>query len=229
LPERISQLTAFVERFTAENSELLILYLSHDFDTDHGYTPLNETQWNTVLDLLEQLNNRCGGLAGDITEYKISELIGNGKACVIVITEGPISRPDKGIYPSSQFPHYDQYTDTDDGNQMASDQIAKLHQNRNLVQDGSDQFHLLSWTLTLEGAQNTPVIGNSISELSLVCDVSLSSAAYQAFTPFSYPSVLYMNFVGSAKSEPNSEALAIAMAVNLYMASQNCYVGGGRI
>jgi hypothetical protein len=210
---------------------LVILYLSHDFDSDNGYVSLSTDQWNKVLDMLEKLNNRCGGLSGDLTEYKMSDYIGKGKACVIIVTEGPITRPDKGIYSmKDQWPHTDLYTDTDDLPTMQNDQIAKLHRYKNIVSgpDGQDSFFVMSWTLSQEGAE--VVLGpDTIKGLSSMCDWSLPSDAWPAFTPYSYPNVLNMNFVGSTKDAKNVEVLTIAIAINLEIASQNCYVGGGKI
>jgi hypothetical protein len=173
------ELINLVLSFTASNPELAIPYLSHDFDSDNGYVSLSTDQWNKVLDMLEKLNNRCGGLSGDLTDYKMSDYIGNGKACVVIVTEGPVTRPDKGIYSvKDQWPHTDLYTDTDDLPTMQNDQIAKLRRYKNIVSgpDGQDSFFVMSWTLSQEGAE--VVLGpDTIKGLSSMCDWSLPSDA----------------------------------------------------
>ncbi|PGH12173.1 hypothetical protein AJ79_04468 [Helicocarpus griseus UAMH5409] len=219
----------------AENPELIIINLDLTLDTDNGYKPFNDDQWSKTFDLFEGVNHRKGGITGDLTERTINDYIGNGEAAVIIIASGGPVRPDKGIYLTrQQFPRYDSYSNSDEIVAMADDQIAKLKGNRNIVADNAqrkDVFHVLSWTLTL-----FRVIDQTIADYAIELAYDpLFWRAYHAFTPFSYPNVLYMDFIGSAEQSDttfdrtNGEVTALAMAVNMEIASQNCYVGGGSI
>ncbi|KAL2372532.1 hypothetical protein RJZ57_003006 [Blastomyces gilchristii] len=232
--ESIQEIVDGINRFTAENPELIIINLDLTLDTDNGYKPFNDEQWSKTFDLFEGVTHRRGGLQGDLSEKKMNEYIGNGQACVIIIASGGPTRPDKGIYSTRQFPRYDSYSNTDQIDTMAADQIAKLKGNRNLVpNDGErkDIFHVFSWTLTL-----TRVFERTIADQSIELGYDpLFWRGYHSFTPFSYPSVLYMDFIGSAEQDTKTlekttgEVTAMAMAVNMQIASQNCYVGGGSI
>ncbi|KAK2762469.1 hypothetical protein FQN53_007520 [Emmonsiellopsis sp. PD_33] len=232
--ESLQEIVDEINKFTAEHAELIILNLDLTLDTDNGYKPFNDEQWNGAFDIFEGLNNRRPNLEGDLSDKTIEEYIGGGKACVILISSGGKVRPEKGIYSTSQFPKYDSYSNSDDISAMADDQIAKLKGNRNIVSgdaDRKDVFHVFSWTLTL-----TRILDRTIAEQSIELAYDpLFWRGYSAFTPFSYPNVIYMDFIGSAEQDArtyekaNGEVTALAMAVNMDIASQNCYVGGGSI
>jgi hypothetical protein len=58
--------------------------------------------------------------------------------------------------------------------------------------------------------------------------------AWNAFTPWSYPNVVLLDYVGDLqqlyRDQPvGKELITFAMAMNLAIASKNCYVGGGTI
>ena len=124
---------------------------------------------------------------------------------------------------------------------MRTDQLSKLQQNRKLGKEGDsgtkDGFFLLSWTMTL-GVND---IVTPLADRAAIAQSSLFWSAYLAFTPYSYPNVIYVDFVGQpylldqGKSQADylkqtgGHLTALAMAVNLQIASQNCYVGGGKI
>ncbi|OJD12350.1 hypothetical protein AJ78_07043 [Emergomyces pasteurianus Ep9510] len=232
--ESLQEIVDGINRFTAENPELIIINLDLTLDTENGYRPFNDEQWSKTFDLFEGVTHLRGGLEGDLSEKKINDYIGNGQAGVIIIASGGPTRPEKGIYSTRQFPRYDSYSNSDDIAAMAGDQIAKLKGNRNIVPDDAqrkDVFHVFSWTLTLSRVFERTIADQSIE---LAYD-PLFWRAYHAFTPFSYPNVLYMDFMGSAEQNTRTlekttgEVTAMAMAVNMVIASQNCYVGGGSI
>ena len=70
---------------------------------------------------------------------------------------------------------------------------------------------------------------------------TMFSYAYRLSTPYSFPNLLYVDDMGQGylldQGESQSEYIeltqnhmtGLALAVNLHLASQNCYVGGGRI
>jgi len=222
----IDDMIAQVNSFTADNPELVILYLSHSLDTDNGYKELTNPQWNSLMDKLEGLNHRYTGKLTSsntkLTDLPVNEFIGNGQACVLVVIERSQAapRPDRGMFGDDFFPRYDDYSNTDDSNRMGDDQIAKLKANK---RSPDDNFHVLSWTLTLS------VTGtifsndqNSIERYAL--DYGYDPLFYKAFPSFtkqSYPQVLYMDYlsIGGKKDngvdQPANEVLALAIATNL--------------
>ncbi|EEH47201.2 uncharacterized protein PADG_03299 [Paracoccidioides brasiliensis Pb18] len=230
--ESIQEIVDGINRFTAENPELIIINLDLTLDTDNGYKPFNDEQWSKTFDLFEGVKYLQGNLEGDLTERTMNDYIGAGGAAVIVIASGGPTRPEKGIYSNRQFPRYDSYSNSDDPAAMADDQLAKLKGNRNIVSDTTerkDTFHIFSWTLTLSRVFERTIADQSIE---LGYD-PLFWRGYHAFTPFSYPNVVYMDFIGSADQsettleKTHGEVTALAMAVNMELASRNCYVGGG--
>jgi hypothetical protein len=222
-------------RFLASNDELVILYLSHAYDTDNpSYPAFTDAQWNGALDVLEKIEKKCANLnKQDLTEVTMNEYIGKG-GCALIITEGGTERPSKGIYRSGRFPRKDDFSETNDPEYMADDQIAKLQRNRNIRDPASpanaDTFFVLSWTLTQDIFD---VIFQTITGYARLAQDTLYWKAYSAFTPFSYPNVLYVDYYGGVRAtdynSAHSHLAAMAMAVNLRIASQNCYVGGGKI
>jgi hypothetical protein len=116
---------------------------------------------------------------------------------------------------------------------MGPDQITKLKQNRILGSDSdintNDEFYLLSWTCT---TAIDPIHMEAADAFA-----PLANWAYDQFTPYSYPNVLLLDFVGAPwelgtgdGNEKDMEAQItwdvayLAMAVNIQIASANCWV-----
>jgi hypothetical protein len=229
-------------RFTAANHELIILYISHTLDSDNNYVSLSQAQWNSLFQQLTGINNLfvTSNPPSDLTDLTLSQLLPQNSASVLVVAElgNGISLGDyasKGIYSSSSFPHFDSYSDSDNVQTMETDQLAKLASNRNVAATNTkDQFHLLSWTLT----QQDP-LGDAIVNIAVSVYDDLFSTAFNAFTPTSFPNVLYMDafacrdraVTNPLKSKPDSvpaywDVAALAMAVNFGVAGRNSFVTG---
>lgn len=215
--------------FTESNAELIILWISHTMDTDRHFSPMTDAEWANLYDRLERVSNRRPNLAGDLTQIRLSSLIGHGSASVLIITEGPFDRPASGIYAQQRyFPRIDRYTDTDILEGMVKDQAAKLHKERNIIEGPArrDTFFIESWTLTQELPADLAV---PIQRLSSWAEAALFQQAWQEFTPFSFPNVINMNYIGGVlqtdfgSKDPLSVA-ALAVAVNTYLGDQNCYI-----
>jgi hypothetical protein len=65
--EYLSDIVDEINGFTANNGELIILHISHAYNTDEGYRDMNNDEFNKVFDILEGLTHRCGGMDGDLT------------------------------------------------------------------------------------------------------------------------------------------------------------------
>jgi hypothetical protein len=214
--QSIASVISDVNSFTASSAELVILYLSHDLDTDAGnsnYPPFNQDQWNGLLTQLKGLNALFVSSATDLSLLTLSDYIGQGKAAVLVIVDpsNPISLgsfANNGFFPASSFPLYNSYSDSNDLNTMSADQIAKMKQQRPNPQS---QPFLLSWTLTQNSTQaSTCFLGtaSSILDLANTADPALPSRVWPAISKQTFPNVLYIDNMVSTNT------LALAMAVN---------------
>lgn len=214
--QSIASIISDVNTFTAANDELVILYLSHDLDTDLGnqsYAPFTQAQWNALLTQLQGLAHLyvAQDPAGDLTTLPLNDFIANGPAVVVVVDAGGIelgSFAGKGFYTPASFSVYNQYTGTNVLAQMQSDQLGKLAKQR---PSPDAQYFLLSWTLTQDNTQATTCAlgtADSILELADTANPALYGALLPACTAQSYPNILYIDGVQS------SDIAALAMAVN---------------
>lgn len=134
---------------------MIILYLSHAYDTDNGYVALNETQWGQVYDIFEGINDRCPDLQGDITSMTMNGLIGNGKGCVLIVTEADVDRVSSSIYRASTQLNADvnHWSDSDSITQMVDDQLSYLASHRVLIDPSNSNsrtgFLVAQWILSL--------------------------------------------------------------------------------
>jgi hypothetical protein len=232
-------------RFTEANAELVILYLSHPVDARPIFDPKwvesrrgeplnNDELWFGVLERLKRLDHRFMkdniDSQFDLTNLPLNAFIGNGTASVLVITENFNKiPPGQGFYSSSNFPHFDSWSEKNKEREMADDQLKKLHDNTNFDPStpDKDQFHILSWTLTEQWYE---AIGlGSIETIAMAAYDPLFWRAYAAFSPKAYPSVLYMDYFGQSESrgKEKNDVMAFAIAVNVAIASQNCWVVSG--
>ncbi len=156
--QSIASIIENINSFLATSSELVILNLSHDFDTDireNGgfYPPFNKAKWERLFVELEGLKHRFVAPPGtaDLTKLTLNDYIGNGKPAVVIIvdpSEKALSMNgyvQKGIYPMKMFPVIDQFSGKNEIEGMARDQIEKLDKYR---KNPNDNYFLISWTLT---------------------------------------------------------------------------------
>lgn len=123
---------------------------------------------------------------------------------------------------------------------MKSDQLAKLTANRNIVADPSarkDGFHVLSWLIT---QQPEDVLNPDRAILNLAADAfdDLVSDGWNAFTPQTFPNVLFVDALGIRDKSVvfpygkvntvavNNDITALAIAVNNGMTGRNTVVTG---
>ncbi|RQU49160.1 hypothetical protein DF143_37175 [Burkholderia cenocepacia] len=218
--QTIDSIVADVNAYTATHSELVVLYLSHDLDTDLGnsaYAPFTQQQWNDLLTrLLQGLNHRfVHDSASDLTMLPLQTFIGTGQAAVIVVVDPSAnginlgSYAGQGFYPASSFPVYNQYADTNDASKMISDQFAKLAAQR---PDPAASYFLLSWTLTqttLQAATCAVGLAPSILQMASSVNALLPMRLLSACTPQSYPNVLYVDGISDFP-----DLVTLAMQIN---------------
>ncbi|KAF1947977.1 PLC-like phosphodiesterase [Clathrospora elynae] len=244
--QSISDIIQQVNAFTAQYQELIIINLSHTLDTDNKYADLTQAQWNALFDTLKGVNNRYTVASPGSTDFT-TKVLGDfitDRASVFIIAQilSPMTLgnyANQGFYLGRNFPFYDSYSNTNNRATMKSDQLAKLKANRNIVSspDSKDTFHILSWTIT---QQPEDVLNFDRAIMNLAADAfdDLVSEAWNAFTPESFPNVLFVDALGirdksvvfpydKPKSvSVNYDIAALAIAVNNGMAGQNGVVTG---
>lgn len=233
--------------FTAKYKEFVIINLSHTLDTDNNYKDLTQAQWNNLFDTLKGINNRYTVPNAGNTDFT-SKVLGDfitDRASVFIFAQLPSgislgTYADQGFYTSTNFPYFDSYSNTNNLETMKTDQFAKLHGNRNIVSDPSalkDTFHTLSWTLTQQ-PEDVLNFDKAIMNMAAEAFDNLVSDAWNAFTPQSFPNVLFVDALGirdkpvvfpfdKVRSVPvNNDIAALAIAVNNGMAGRNGIVTG---
>ncbi|KAF1842531.1 PLC-like phosphodiesterase [Cucurbitaria berberidis CBS 394.84] len=245
--QSIADIIKQVNDFTAQYKELVIINLSHTLDTDNRYKDLSQDQWNSLFDTLKGLNSRYTVRNPGNTDFSnsvLGEFI-TDRASVFIVAQLPngISLGDyanEGFFSSENFPFFDSYSNSNKLPNMKSDQLAKLKANRNLVSDAStrkDKFHLLSWTLTQQ-PEDVLNMDRAIMNLAASAFDELVSEAWNAFTPESFPNVLFVDALGIRDKSVvfpfdkprnvavNNDITALAIAVNNGMAGRNRYITG---
>jgi hypothetical protein len=217
--QSIASIVSDVNTYTAANQELVVLYLSHDLNTDLGepnYAPFTQDQWNELLSQLKGLNNLFvaqNPASVDLTMLTLGDFIGSQAAVVIVIapsnpsiTLGNFAQ--EGFYTPSNFSVYNQYSDTNDLGTMQNDQLDKLKAQRPNPDAG---YFLLSWTLTQDSTEaSTCILGtaSSILDLAATANPVLPSALLPACSSQTYPNIIYIDGVNS------SDIVTLSMTVN---------------
>ncbi|KAJ4305428.1 hypothetical protein N0V90_000959 [Kalmusia sp. IMI 367209] len=244
---KISDIINQVNDFTAKYKELVIINLSHTLDTDNDYKELNQDQWNKLFDQLKGINNRFTVENPDKRDFS-GETLGSfitDRASVFIIAQlpGGIELGDyanQGFFHQDNFPFYDSYSESNDAEKMKNDQLDKLKAERNLVADDAqrkDKFHIFSWTMTQQ-AEDVLNPENAIMNLAVEVYDNLFVDVFNAFTPESFPNVLYIDAIG-IRDKPvkfpydkvsevgrNSDIISLAIAINNAKAGRNVYITG---
>jgi len=215
-----------INTFTSKHKELIILKLSHSFNTDKGrnYPPFNAEEWQGLFQLLSGISNLfIGTPATDLTSLPLKSYIGNQKAAVIILMDD--QRIDwtnlqqvaaykslmgsyyegKGFFPISALNIYDDYSDTDKVNQMITDQTKKLIATRT-----PSTLFLLSWTLTqnnFEAVASGSGVAKTVLQLADTANQKLVDIPKICWDNKSYPNIIYID-----KFE-NPTPLSISLAI----------------
>jgi hypothetical protein len=208
-----------VNTFTASNNELIVLYLSHDLDTDLGnssYAAFTQDQWNSLLQLLQGLNNLYTGAAmgADLTTLTLNTYIGNNTPAVVVVVDASASGitlgsfAGEGFYLPANFPVYNEYSDTSDLSTMTSDQLAKMAAQR---PNPEASYFLLSWTLTQSSSEAVfcDVGADSILTLANQANAQLASQLLPACSAQTFPNIIYTDNLTSSL-----DVVSLAMQIN---------------
>tara|TARA_R110001599_G_scaffold57665_2_gene158887 strand:+ start:1409 stop:3829 length:2421 start_codon:yes stop_codon:yes gene_type:complete len=196
--QSIANIITEINAFTASNSELVILNLSHDFDTDSrqggNYLPFTAAQWTALFEQLIGINDLYLHTSDDLTSICLNDMIGT-KSCVLVIVEPSTTAIDpylgKGFFKGASFIHYNSYSNTNGFGGMSADQILKMK-----TEKAAGKYFLLSWTLTQDNTQAaTCELGtaSSILDLAETANWQLSKTLMPNVTPDVFPNIIYID------------------------------------
>lgn len=193
-----------INEFTKGKSELVILNLSHDFDTTqraqhhNTYPPLNQEQYDQIFAELNKLTYLYKTQVVDLTDITLKAYIGSGHSSVIVIVDPsdsgvaiPGSLLNNGFYEPSRYNVINIYSNTNNLAKMAEDQIGKMNQYK-------DSYFLLSWTLTqdLDDAECfTKEHGGSILESARAANEQIETYLEPSCSKAVYPKIIYMDCI----------------------------------
>lgn len=216
--QSIAEIVNEVNAYTAEHAELVILYLSHDLDTDVGnsaYAAFNQAQWEALLSQLRGLQYRFAGPATDLSMLTLNQFIGANHAAVVVILDPSndavalSDRHDEGFYAASCLPVFNQYANSSDLNTMATDQLGKLQAQR---PDPLASYFLLSWTLTqrvLQAGLCATGLAPSLLSLGAQANAQLRQRLIPACTAQTFPNIIYVDALAASP-----DITALAMDIN---------------
>ncbi|MGD0887645.1 MAG: hypothetical protein ABR889_00205 [Acidobacteriaceae bacterium] len=167
--QSISSVISDINAFTANHNELIILYLSHDCDTDSaGYPAFNEIQWQALFDQMYGPDH-MGGLnhlftGQSDTIYLDTEKIENficpnntqPRPCVLVVIDPEDTSmksflagfAQDGVFTSANYDPYNCYADKQSTPDMIADQVGKMILQEHPLPPATPKYFLFSWTLT---------------------------------------------------------------------------------
>jgi hypothetical protein len=209
--QTITEIIQQINAFTASNKELIILNLSHDYNTDLGndsYRSFTQAEWDALFEQLAGLASLWVAPGDpttiDLTTIKLNNFIGGGRAAVVIIVEPSgiaLGRwAMRGFYKYSQLNVYNDYSNTNNADTMSQDQLSKM-----ALQKPQGTYFLLSWTLT-QGADQV-IVGPSILSLANRANQLLYLKLMQGSTTKVFPNILYVDAF-------TSQVTALAMALN---------------
>ncbi|KAK1714470.1 uncharacterized protein CLUP02_15776 [Colletotrichum lupini] len=212
--QSMSDIVSDINKFTQQYAELIILDLSHGYDSTNDYADLSVGQWSTLFTQLTQDLSNLALINADYTtglvfNNTLSSFIGNGTASVLVCLDVDNILPDssfqgKGIFSQANLLTYNVYSDTTDVNKMNQDQLSKLENyQKDTTGQVIDQLHLVSWTLTPSSLTDP-----TIQELAGKASIPLSQNLLWACTQSAFPNVILVDWV------ENTNTTALAMAIN---------------
>lgn len=216
----IASMIEQINTFLSANNELVILDLSHIYNTDEDWRDINADEFSRLLTQLEGLENRYAGQTGpngDLSALPLNNFIAGGPCVLIINSQNSLSMP--AISPTGAFPYsalniYNDYANTPLAPVMAKDQISKMLAQR--TSRDSNMF-LLSWTLTTPGNIRN-LAEQAHSSLFDTGESAVWSTIYNNRAKGAYPNIIMVDGVGSTDSEnalQGGKLLAsLSMAVN---------------
>ena len=184
-----------INAFTACHNELIIINLSHSLNTDHGYNPFNQQEWDKALEILKKLNFLFS-THGNLKKTILNEFIEKQSAVFIVLEDNATLKDiyyRKGFYYKSDFDVVNEYSDKNTVYEMANIQFERMKQNR-------DKYFLLSWTLTQTAKQAIDSREESIIDMANRANDRLTHKLYPEISSDNFPKILYTDNITDSTS-----------------------------
>lgn len=204
----ISQLNSFLKN----KRELVILRISHAYNTDVGYgnyRNFDSDEWIKLINELKKINNRYINENINLKDCTMEDLISQSSSVIILLGADDCYSEyetisslfsqikNQGFYLKDNLKVYDKYFGKSNYEGMKKDQLEKLHNNSNK----EDQLFLLSWTLTLEEDEvisTTLKLHDSILELAEKANSKLCFDLYRDIMEYKiYPNIIYLDKIDS--------------------------------
>ena len=210
---KVSDFVKDINEFTKHHKELIILELSHDFNTNAGYRGLNSHEWDKLFKLLSGINRLYVAKTNTrLKDLRLNDFI-KDEAQVIILVE-PSKLPTsskyyrKGFFHTHEFSIYNNYSNTNNLKKMSKDQFTKMYKY------SSSRYFLLSWTLTQSGTEaagcNSHHANDTywIKDLANIANQSMPEEVFNSSTIISYPNILYTDLI------VNNNPTLMSMAIN---------------
>jgi hypothetical protein len=222
--ESISDIISAVNEFTKKNGELIILNFSHSLQTDTDeWREFTKQEWHNLMKELLKLNHlfivEDKNKAKNLTQLKLDDFIGNGKAAVVCVMEqwdldiGDYAH--KGFYKYEAMNVRNEYSNKDDAVVMVNDQLEKM---KGHMSAKDKRLFLLSWTLTQQAPQwdgdvvtfvkVAPRSLKPIKKLAYTCNKELFTRLLPEVSDKSFPNVVYIDYLD------NQDYAALVVAIN---------------
>ncbi|RBR18149.1 uncharacterized protein FIESC28_06215 [Fusarium coffeatum] len=223
--ENIADIIDGVNKFTKDNGELIIINFSHSLQSDvEEWREFNKEEWHNLMKELQKLNNlfimNDKSKANNLSNVKVDEFIGNGKAAVVCVIEdwGSLSLGDylnQGFFKSGQLNIRNEYANKDETDVMVADQIEKM---KHHMSSNDKRMFLLSWTLTQQVPEwdgSVRGFAGSVTDtlrpiklLAKDCNPELFTRLLPEVSESSFPNVVYIDYLDSM------EYVALVVAIN---------------
>lgn len=211
----LASVIAQVNQFTSQNNELIILDLSHMYNTDDNWRALNNAEFTTLVKQLQGINHLYTSptpSSGDLSTLPLNTFISASASVIVLLASPPIPLP-PGLFPESALPIYNSYSDTADPKSMAADQLSKLSIQR---KSRDSSMFLLSWTLTTI-ANIRQLATQAHSLLFDPSDQGLWKTIYNnRASGAGYPNIVFIDGIGQAAPSVigGSNVAAFCMGIN---------------
>lgn len=223
------KMIAAINRFTAENpGELIILDLTHELDGDeHWKWGFTTEQWQALYEVLGDIKDLWepddDSIPQDFTSVPLRTFIQPGSNSAVLIRipghapfplggEQNENLPLSAFVPDYHFPFEGSYSNTDNPNTLARDQVAKLQSMRATTEA---KMQRSTWTITVGIWKMLDVANwkNSIIGQAIHAHRKLFSSLWPAMSKSTYPNLIEVdNF-------KDSQVTALCMGINSHFAT----------
>jgi hypothetical protein len=220
-----------------------VIFLWTRYLVDIGPPDVNARYWdeNTTQAFytqMKRINNRCPNLGNNpkFQERTAADFMdqNGGAGCVLIMIDGDLRNvtpdlPGDGIYRGPDYmDRNDHWSNKGNMNDLSSDQLKEYPGRRTSSAGGRDEFFISQWLLTPDAITSTI---DSLEALAIwMTNPALYFSGLMGMDPEGYPSVLLQDYIGvELKGKEDfgqltTEPRVFAIGLNLYLASENCYV-----